>query len=69
MVQFFWKNKLIGKLVKNNDLINPKLNIINDDFFEIYKRRISDHLTNLLNLLVYKHLRFTNFDKKKQFIC
>ena len=60
----FWKNKLIGKLVKNNDLINPKLNIINDDFFEIYKRRISDHLTNLLNLLVYKHLRFTNLIKK-----
>ena len=65
----FWKNKLIGKLVKNNDLINPKLNIINDDFFEIYKRRISDHLTNLLNLLVSKHLRFTNLIKKKQFIC
>ena len=36
MVQF-WKNKLIGKLVKNNDLINPKLNIINDDFLKFIK--------------------------------
>ncbi len=60
----FWKKKLIGKLVKNNNLINPKLNIVNDDFFEIYKRGISNHLTNLLNLLVSKHLKFINLIKK-----
>ncbi len=61
----FWKTKLIGKLVKNNDLIKPKLKIINDDYFEIYKRSISNHLNNLLSLLVSENLRFVSLLKKK----
>ncbi len=53
-----WDNDKIGKLEKNKDILNPKINIFLDKFFIIYQDKIKNKIKSLFLSLVNKEMPF-----------
>ncbi len=55
-----WKNKLIGKFTKGQDLLKPKITSFLDNYFIGYEKQIMIKLNDFFKFLIKKEMPFLN---------
>ena len=56
--EILWRKNIIAKLFKSSDIFNPKIKIICDEFFLIYREKIESKLFNCFRFFLSKNLSF-----------
>jgi len=56
--EILWRKNIIAKLYKSSDIFNPKIKIICDEFFIIYREKIESKLFNCFRFFLSKNLSF-----------
>jgi ATP-dependent RNA helicase SUPV3L1/SUV3 len=56
--EILWQKNIIAKLYKSSDIFNPKIKIICDEFFLIYREKIESKLFNCFRFFLSKNLSF-----------
>ena len=57
----FWKDQIVGKFYKGEDVFNPRIKIFFDSFFLSYKKKIEQRIFDYLNFVLQKTLPFYKF--------
>ncbi len=57
--EIFWKKNLIAKLLKNTEIIKPKINVFYDDFFSDYKEEIESKTKKCFEYFFLNNIGFT----------
>ena len=55
-----WKRNLIGQFHKGHELLKPKIKVLCDEYFEVYKQMIENKLKKFFENLIEKKLEFLN---------
>ena len=57
--EILWKRSLIAKLLKNTEIINPKIKVFFDDFFSDYKKEIESKTKKCFEYFFLNNIGFT----------
>ena len=57
----FWKDQIVGKFYKGQDVFKPRIKIFFDSFFQSYKKKIEQRIFDYLNFVLKKTLPFHRF--------
>ena len=62
--KIFWKNDLIGRLIKTKDILKPKINILSDYYFSKFNRVINTKLEDIVYNKILSPLLFLDKNSK-----
>ena len=62
--KIFWKNDLIGRLIKTKDIFKPKINILSDYYFTKFNRVINTKLEDIIYNKILSPLLFLDKNLK-----
>ena len=62
--KIFWKNDLIGRLIKTKDIFRPKINILSDYYFTKFNRVINAKLEDIIYNKILSPLLFLDKNLK-----
>ncbi|MBF91721.1 MAG: hypothetical protein CMP34_02815 [Rickettsiales bacterium] len=57
----FWKDQIVGKFYKGQDVFKPRIKVFFDSFFQIFKKKIEQKIFNYFNFVLKKTLPFHKF--------
>jgi len=57
----FWKDQIVAKFYKGQDIFKPRIKIFFDSFFQIFKKKIEQRMFNYFNFVLKNTLPFHKF--------